>query len=172
MPTAGHWPVGHWTLSTFQYMVHLVRGLTCKRVLRRSADGPEPGRGQGLGAPWTPALRTRCEPPGREYRVPDDARTVSGESPPYVRLDYFGLRASVRGCETSHSRSVLVHGRHSLARTALRPPSRCAISKQSRARERAGEDTATPQAAPPIRSRGAAAERDRAGSSREAPVHE
>lgn len=38
-----------------------------ERVLRRSADGPEPGRGQGLGAPWTPALLTRCEWPGREY---------------------------------------------------------------------------------------------------------
>lgn len=38
----------------------------------RRPDGPEPGRGQGLGAPWTPAPRTRCERPGREYqsRVP------------------------------------------------------------------------------------------------------
>lgn len=38
-----------------------------ERVSRRSVVGPEPGRGQGLGAPWTPARRTRCEPPGREY---------------------------------------------------------------------------------------------------------
>ncbi|CAG4989925.1 unnamed protein product [Parnassius apollo] len=39
-----------------------------KRVLRRSVDGPEPGRGQGLGAPWTPPP-TRCERPGREYLI-------------------------------------------------------------------------------------------------------
>lgn len=41
-----------------------------ERVLRRSADGPEPGRGQGLGAPWTPPP-IRYERSGREYRVSD-----------------------------------------------------------------------------------------------------
>ncbi|CAG9570250.1 unnamed protein product [Danaus chrysippus] len=34
-----------------------------ERVSRCSADGPEPGRGQGLGAPWTPPP-IRCERSG------------------------------------------------------------------------------------------------------------
>ncbi|CAH2061180.1 unnamed protein product, partial [Iphiclides podalirius] len=106
-----------------------------KSVLRRSVDGPEPGRGQGLGAPWTPPP-TRCVRPGREYRV----RCLV---PPWLlrtrtyATDYFGPRDPIRSCETFRARSFLApaRSRHSLGRAASRPPLRCAISER--------EDTAT-----------------------------
>lgn len=137
-----------------------------ERVLRRSADGPEPGRGQGLGAPWTPALLTRCERPGREYRVLNSRSPQRRSARGLTSQDYFGPREPVRGCETSRPRSVLAHGGHSLARAASRPPSRCAISKRSH-RPRASEARtrrrrrSAGRAPLPIRSRGAAAKRDR-----------
>lgn len=50
---------------------------------RRSADGPEPGRGRGLGAPWTPPP-TRCERPGREYRVSAAPSSRHHEPVPWI----------------------------------------------------------------------------------------
>lgn len=111
-------------------------------MLRRSADGPEPGCGQGLGAPWTPALLTRCERPGREYRVLNsrfERRSARG----LTSQDYFGPCEPVRGCETSRplgSRS----GGHSLARAASRPRRVAPFRNGRIVRERErGEDTAT-----------------------------
>lgn len=140
----------------------------------RRPDGPEPGRGQGLGAPWTPALQTRCERPGREY----PCRGPSAEAPePHRRTaDYFGRREPIRGCETSRppcavrarlsalvAASGRVAGLHSLGRSASsRPPSRCAI-RNARVcpPSSAGAPRGPGAAAIAI---GAAAERDRARS--------
>ncbi|KAF9824337.1 hypothetical protein SFRURICE_001979 [Spodoptera frugiperda] len=122
-----------------------------ERVLRRSAVGPEPGRGQGLGAPWTPALLTRCEWPGREYHVSLPAPIAYSVLPSEV------AKRPVR------ARFSLAPSGHSLARAvaASRPP-RCAISKRSHrplALVLQGEDTAA--SADSDRAASAATERDR-----------
>ena len=108
-----------------------------ERVLRRSADGPEPGRGQGLGAPWTPALLTRCEWPGREYRVSSPA-PIACSVPCSFRPRSYVVDISVPASPSEvakrsvRARFSLAPSGHSLARAvaASRPP-RCAISKRS-----------------------------------------
>lgn len=95
-----------------------------ERVLRRSAVGPEPGRGQGLGAPWTPALLTRCEWPGREYHVslpaPIAYSVLWTFRPRSYVVDYFGPREPIRGCETARPRSFLARAERTFSRSCGR----------------------------------------------------